>query len=382
MDLPRLLSQLLNLLLSLCISLLARLQSLVTSFFPPSPGSSYGPVSTSPPQDSSSLPAAHDLRSVPLSFPSLPPLSASSLVAEGGFSFVYRVSHASGEYALKQIILQSPEIERDAERERTLHESYCAGHPNLLPLVSSISRHPSPSGLPYALLLFPFHPRSLASLLCAAPSAAGVQPLPPTSPASVSRYARGVLSALLHLHSHSLAHLDLKAHNVLVSASDVPVLMDLGSCRPNGPSNAGLPTSRASLLSAWTRASSESSATHRAPELWQDSYLSGSPLDLRLCDVFSFGALLYALHFGASPFESTLVPGGVRYADTSNSSVLSTTYRRGPGFGGEVGERWRAYVEGGWEEVANGCMEGDRERRWTGERAWEALGGGDPEGAV
>ena len=75
--------------------------------------------------------------SVPLSFPSLPPLSASSLVAEGGFSFVYRVSHVSGEYAPKQIILQSPEIERDAERERTLHESYCAEHPNLLPLVSS-----------------------------------------------------------------------------------------------------------------------------------------------------------------------------------------------------------------------------------------------------
>ena len=124
--------------------------------------------------------------SVPLSFPSLPPLSASSLVAEGGFSFVYRVSHVSGEYAPKQIILQSPEIERDAERERTLHESYCAEHPNLLPLVSSISRHPSPSGLPYALLLFLFHPRSLVSLLCAAPSSRTCSrsrpPTPPPSP--------------------------------------------------------------------------------------------------------------------------------------------------------------------------------------------------------
>ncbi|GMI19413.1 hypothetical protein TeGR_g6432 [Tetraparma gracilis] len=116
----------------------------------------------------------------------MPPLSASSLVAEGGFSFVYRVSHVSGEYAPKQIILQSPEIERDAERERTLHESYCAEHPNLLPLVSSISRHPSPSGLPYALLLFLFHPRSLASLLCAAPSSRTCSrsrpPTPPPSP--------------------------------------------------------------------------------------------------------------------------------------------------------------------------------------------------------
>jgi serine/threonine protein kinase len=153
--------------------------------------------------------------------------------------------------------------------------------------------------------------------------------------------------------------------------------MDFGSAQPNGSNNKGIPLpNRSTLLSVWDNAAVNTTAAIRPPELWADTFLNtDKPLDYRACDVWSYGCLLYSLFFAASPFESQLSSSGVRYVDTTHSSVLSEGYRRQPNNAGSVVEkRWMEYTRG-WKDVVHGCLEGEREKRLDGEEVWGLIKG-------
>ena len=353
--------------ISLLLSLLTSLYNLLLSYLP---------TPSQTPNTATTLPRQHDLRGTPLHFPNVT-LTPQSLIAEGGFSYVYKASNASKSsnavnnycYAIKQILLQSPDIATAVHHELKIHTAYCQDHPNLLPCVASIlSYNHSPSPVTYALLLFPYHRTTLHSLLYT-PTDRPTTPFPTLDKRTIAKYIQGILRGLLALHGNGVVHMDLKPHNVLITLGDVPVLMDYGSCVPNGPSSAGVSiTRRSQLLDIWDTASVHTTGSYRAPELWADAFVGGDVMDYRKCDLFSFGCVVYACVFGGSWGELEVSEKGASYVDCGFSRVLSENWKRNKGgTRGELFEHFR--------EVIEGCCDGDRERRWGGERAWEAVGG-------
>ena len=57
------------------------------------------------------------------------------MIAEGGFSYVYRGTDPSStvQYAVKKVLCQTTDQRHAIEREMAFHKQFC--HPNLLPLV-------------------------------------------------------------------------------------------------------------------------------------------------------------------------------------------------------------------------------------------------------
>jgi len=95
-----------------------------------------------------------------------------------------------------------------------------------------------------------------------------------------------LVSAVSYSHSVSVAHLDLKLENVLVTSDMRTKVIDWG-LSTSDPTNCfkmcGTPA-------------------YAAPEMWTRS--KAVPFDARGADVFSMGVILYALLFGRFPFLS------------------------------------------------------------------------------
>ena len=115
----------------------------------------------------------------------------------------------------------------------------------------------------------------------------------------------GVASALHHMHSHGVAHRDMKPHNVLLRPTRTSrggynyegVLMDFGSCADVEVKV----TSRRQAVTLEEEAESKTSAAYRPPELTNVS--SNCSIDSG-CDMWGLGCSLYCLAYGHSPFES------------------------------------------------------------------------------
>jgi len=163
----------------------------------------------------------------------------------------------------------------------------------------------------------------------------------------------GILDAVQEMHSRGYAHRDVKLENVLLddisslpssrsrgfsnSSSSTgsstnlrPVLMDFGSAV--GPLHVPIKT-RSQLMTLVDDAATNCTVSYRAPELFEGGAMYGEEdIDLSKADVWSLGCLLFALMFGASPFECELRgEETIRIVDCSYLRILGNVPKPLPG---------------------------------------------------
>ena len=271
----------------------------------------------------------------------------------GGFSFVDLVRSEHGvQYALKRMLCQSSEQLAAARREFELHATI--SHPFVLSLVASEIREVKQSGgsghtVHEALLLFPLYAngsivdvvtrwhsaaQAAASVLATnSRSSVGVaqaQPWPFAEHEAL-RLFYAIAQGLQAMHTAGYAHRDMKPHNILLAgehcyanphaaqspasasaaaaaalapgaglaSEPTPILIDLGSATPIPET----PLDRRAAATIQDRAAEHSTASYRAPELWDVRV--GVVLDER-ADLFSLGLILYYMAFGCSAFENEI----------------------------------------------------------------------------
>jgi len=99
-----------------------------------------------------------------------------------------------------------------------------------------------------------------------------------------------ILNALRHIHSHNIAHRDVKLENVLIDNRGRVYVIDLGLCSF---------IEEGKLCRDWC-----GSDNYLAPEI-----VRRIPYNGYKADVFSTGVVLFALLFGVFPFENLRVNG-------------------------------------------------------------------------
>jgi serine/threonine protein kinase len=112
----------------------------------------------------------------------------------------------------------------------------------------------------------------------------------PLGDSEIRRIVRHVTSTIGAAHERDVVHRDLKPANILMSESDAPYVSDFGSSRLLTQLSA-----HSSGLPAFTPA-------YAAPQVFDGQ--PPTPAD----DIYSVGALAYALHTGHAPFCSPQAP--------------------------------------------------------------------------
>ena len=230
-------------------------------------------------------------------------------VAQGGFSTVWRGSDSDRNvYAAKQICCQEEAMVVAARREIEVHQA--VKHPFVIELIDwaeAPSRvHPQATDV---WLLLPFYSKGTVF---------DVVSKQPYSEVEALTMMESLCDAVASIHAAGYTHRDIKALNVLLSATQQPVLMDLGSCRPLVVE---IRTRKDAMLEQ-ERAEEQSTASYRAAELFDVP--SECTIDGKV-DVWSLGCLLYTLLFGHTPFESPVegfmkllaISGDVRFKSSS-----------------------------------------------------------------
>lgn len=158
----------------------------------------------------------------------------------------------------------------------------------------------------------------------------------------------GVVDAVQEMHSRGYAHRDIKLENVLLDDNSSlpssrnkgfigsssthlrPVLMDFGSA--TGPLHVPIKT-RSQLMTLVDDAATNCTVSYRAPELFEGGAMYGEEdIDLSKADVWSLGCLLFALMFGASPFECELRgEETIRIVDCTYLRILANVPKPLPG---------------------------------------------------
>mmetsp|Transcript_53787 Transcript_53787/g.64897 ORF Transcript_53787/g.64897 Transcript_53787/m.64897 type:complete len:367 (-) Transcript_53787:146-1246(-) len=223
-------------------------------------------------------------------------------IAEGGFSVVFDardVKHKKGKrYALKRVLCYDNAMVKKCREEAGVHRSF--KHPNLLPLYAT--KFEKTEKYTKCYMLFPYIPNSLRAEITSRQLLDPPPAVPrPFSPRELLELFGGIVDAVATMHHRGLTHRDIKVENVLLDGNGKPVLMDFGSV---GPAVVPIPT-RQALLNVVDRASTDTTVSYRAPELFEGGARYGddvADLDGRI-DVWSLGCLLFAMMYGASPFE-------------------------------------------------------------------------------
>ncbi|KAI7755713.1 hypothetical protein M8C21_012264 [Ambrosia artemisiifolia] len=243
-------------------------------------------------------------------------------LGEGGFAYVFLVkevitdasgvgvsakfkdpSHISedGTYAMKKVLIQNSDQLELVKEEIRVSALFC--HPNLLPLLDHaiipVKGAPEQPWTHEAYLLFPVH---LDGTLLDNTQ---------TMKSKKEFFSTSDVLQIFRQHLHTLdppyAHNDVKPGNVLLThrkgQPPLAILMDFGSARPARRQI----RSRSEALQLQEWASEHVSAPFRAPELWDCP--SQTDIDERT-DVWSLGCTLFAIMYGASPFEYALGESG------------------------------------------------------------------------
>lgn len=239
-------------------------------------------------------------------------------IGEGAFSFVQLVTKSSKQYALKRILIQVPERLDMVHREVSAHRMI--EHPNVMPLVAYeiIEKGSSKEGR----LLFPYHKLgSLQEMIEV--STITQNPIEEQKILHIFRSICGAVNAF-HTHDPPFAHRDIKPHNLLLSADNQVVLMDLGSAREARVRV----TSRQEALALQELGAQECTAAYRAPELFE------VPSECEITektDVWALGCTLYALAYGDSPCDGSalsavslrVVVDNEKYSEGLNKLIYS-----------------------------------------------------------
>lgn len=242
-------------------------------------------------------------------------------IAEGGFSYIYSAhnsSFPSTKYALKRIVCPDREIVIACQNEAKVHQTLGNTNINLLPLIALKFDSSGPQNICY--MLFPLITggslRDEVSKRMLLRENILETERRPFSEIQLLRIFKGILHGVVAMHDSGLAHCDIKLENVLLERKVMmipdeenyataelctPILMDFGSARPLVVKL----SDRRIVLNLTDEASRNSTVSYRAPELFDGGCRHGKDepdIDGKV-DVWSCGCLLYAMMYGASPFE-------------------------------------------------------------------------------
>ena len=217
-------------------------------------------------------------------------------IAEGGFSYVFEASDDAGrKYALKRIYLGDPETLAACRSEAGLYRS--VRHPNLMLLLGMTLEERNT----VCYMLFPYVPHSLRAEVNRRFFSDGNGPPNPWLEVTALELFLGILHGVAALHEIHHTHRDLKLENILLADNKkTPVIMDFGSA---GPLVQSIDTRR-QVLQLAEDAALHTTLPYRPPELLEGGVRAGDAhVDFRAVDVWSLGCTLFAILYGASPFE-------------------------------------------------------------------------------
>ena len=133
------------------------------------------------------------------------------MIAEGGFSYVYKARDSKHtNYALKKIIVQSPEAELDVNKEVEMLMRF--RHANIIELLESCFIREGSTQVAY--LLFPYYEKSLRYILDEAHGRDMKIPL-----LKILKQFKDVCEAVEVIHDQNFVHNDIKPENVLVGVN-------------------------------------------------------------------------------------------------------------------------------------------------------------------
>lgn len=198
-------------------------------------------------------------------------------IARGSMGVVYRVKHLGlGRTVALKMILESGG-ETDLSRKRFANEARAAAsldHPGIVP-VYDVGIH---DGRPYFTMAY-VSGKSLASVLATGPLSARKS----------AEIASQIAQAAAHAHEHGIIHRDLKPANILIDGQGMPHVTDFG-------------VSKSLTANCDLTSSGEVVGT---PHYMPPEQAGGQPGEIQPgSDVYSIGAILYAMLTGRPPFQA------------------------------------------------------------------------------
>lgn len=225
-----------------------------------------------------------------------------SIIAEGGFGYVYRVrdQETSSYYALKKINSSDKETQGEIENEIDILKCL-QNHPYIMGFIASTKTCPnsetnnnssgrSSSKFTYLLLCEFCDQGTLTDL------ESPIQELERSC-----RILYQIALALKHIHSLGIIHRDIKAENILFDSQGHVKICDFGSATRNKyePTISWTPLERTTVEEEMQR---HTTPLYRPPEILE-TYLH-YPINCAI-DIWAFGCLTYFIRFGQHAFPDS-----------------------------------------------------------------------------
>ncbi|CAJ1963968.1 unnamed protein product [Cylindrotheca closterium] len=243
------------------------------------------------------------------------------LISEGSFATTFHATHYEDSqtlYVLKRINVLNDATREACEKESIICNVLSDHKDCIIPMLGFMvdeEQH-------FCYMVFPFMHLSLQAELDVHFAKEGLPAIPPWD----EKVALYMFYLLLHavdaLHEIGYSHRNIQVENIYLSSWKRPVL--------SGFKNAG-PLSRTcssakEIFEIANTASQSTSMAYRPPELFPGALMVGhDPLNYGLVDCWSLGCTLFAMLYGASPFECTFDPetGAMVKQECNQLSILA-----------------------------------------------------------
>jgi serine/threonine protein kinase/tetratricopeptide (TPR) repeat protein len=223
-------------------------------------------------------------------------------IARGGMGVVYKARHLKLDRSVALKMILTGDFASPEAVERFLREARAAAaleHPSIVPIYETGEAE----GRPYFTMPL-VQGGSLQQRLAAGP-------LPP---AQAARLAQQVTEAVQYAHDRGLIHRDLKPHNILLQTDGSAASSNSGGSTPRPDSGAAMPsggmTPRLTDFGLARAVNQEGGLTAPGEALGTPSYMppeQAAGEQKRVgpsADIYSLGAVLYALLVGRPPFQA------------------------------------------------------------------------------